>query len=64
MFISYSSATRSVEVKVKDGLKYNIKSTDEELSNYVNNTWNTATYPYDNKKPCNISSNGEMDEVR
>ena len=46
---SYSGATRSVEVKVKDGLNYKIKiTTDEELSNYVNNSWNTTTYPYDN----------------
>ena len=48
---SYSSATRTVEIKVKDGLNYKIKiPTDEELSNYVNNSWNTTTYPYDKKK--------------
>ena len=49
---AYSSATRTVEIKVKDGLNYKVKlPTDEELNNYVNNTWDTGTYPYDNKKP-------------
>ena len=53
---SYSSATRTVEVKVKDGLNYKIKiPTDEELSNYVNGTWNKTTYPYDNKKLVSIN---------
>ena len=53
---SYSSATRTVEIKVKDGLNYKIKiPTDEELSNYVNNSWNTTTYPYDNNKPVSIN---------
>ena len=53
---SYSSATRTVEVKVKDGLNYKIKiPTDAELSNFVNGTWNTTTYPYDNRKPVSIN---------
>ena len=53
---AYSSATRTVEIKVKDGLNYKIKiPTDDELANYVNNTWNTITYPYDNKNPVSIN---------
>jgi len=53
---TYSSASRTVEIKVKDGLDYKIKiPTDTELANYVNNTWNTNTYPYDNNNPVSIN---------
>ena len=41
---SYSSATRTVEIKVKDGLPYTIKiPTDTELENYVNGVWDTGS---------------------
>ena len=40
---SYSSATRTVEMKVKDGLPYTIKiPTDTELENYVNGIWDNV----------------------
>ena len=53
---SYSSATRTVEIKVKDGLSYTIKiPVDEELTNYVNGIWDTASAPYDNRKPVSIN---------
>ena len=53
---SYSSATRTVEFKIKDGLNYKLKiPTDTELKNYVNNTWETSGTPYDNTNPLSIN---------
>ena len=53
---SYSSATRTVEFKVKDGLPYTIKiPTDTELANYVNGVWDTDSSSYDNRKPVSIN---------
>ena len=53
---SYSSATRTVEFKVKDGLPYTIKiPTDTELANYVNDVWDTDSSSYDNRKPVSIN---------
>ena len=53
---SYSSATRTVEFKVKDGLNYKIKiPTDTELKNYVNNQWNTTQESYDSSNPLSIN---------
>ena len=53
---SYSSATRTVEIKVKDGLSYTIKiPTDDELANYVNGVWDTGTSNYDSRKPVSIN---------
>ena len=52
----YSSATRTVAFKVKDGLPYTIKiPTDEELSNYVNGVWDTGQSNYDNRNPVSIN---------
>ena len=52
----YSSATRTVAFKVKDGLPYTIKiPTDEELSNYVNGVWDTGQSSYDNRNPVSIN---------
>ena len=53
---SYSSATRTVEFKIKDGLNYKLKiPTDTELRNYVNNTWNTTQSNYDSSNPLSIN---------
>ena len=53
---SYSSATRTVEMKVKDGLPYTIKiPTDTELENYVNGIWDNVSASYDNRKPVSIN---------
>ena len=53
---SYSSATRTVEFKVKDGLNYKMKiPTDTELKNYVNNQWNTTQANYDSSNPLSIN---------
>ena len=53
---SYSSATRTVEFKVKDGLPYTIKiPTDEELENYVNGVWDTGQSNYDNRNIVSIN---------
>ena len=53
---AYSSATRTVEFSIKDGLNYKIKiPTDVELSNYVNGTWNTTQANYDNRNPTSIN---------
>ena len=53
---SYSSATRTVEFKIKDGLNYKLKiPTDVELSNYLNNTWNTTQENYDSSKPLSTN---------
>ena len=53
---SYSSATRTVEMKVKDGLPYTIKiPTDTELGNYVNGIWDNVSASYNNRKPLSIN---------
>ena len=53
---AYSSATRTVEFSIKDGLNYKVKiPTDEELSNYVNNTWDTVSANYDSNNPLSIN---------
>ena len=53
---AYSSATRTVEIKVKDGLPYSIKiPTDEELQNYVNGVWDAGQSTYDNRNPVSIN---------
>ena len=53
---SYSSATRTVEIKVKDGLPYTIKiPTDDELENYVNGIWDSVSAPYDSRKTVSIN---------
>ena len=53
---SYSSATRTVEFKVKDGLPYTIKiPTDEELENYVNGVWDTRQSNYNNRNIVSIN---------
>ena len=53
---SYDEATRTVEFKIKEGLNYKVKiPTDTELSNYVNNTWNTTQASYDNSNPVSIN---------
>ena len=54
---SYSSATRTVEIKIKDGLPYTIKiPTDTELANYVNGIWDTGQSNWDNRKPVSINN--------
>ena len=41
---SYISDTKTIEIKIKDGLNYKVKiPTDEELSNYVNGTWDSVS---------------------
>ena len=53
---AYSASTRTVEVKVKDGLNYKLKiPTDTELKNYVNNQWNTTQSNYDSSNPLSIN---------
>ena len=53
---SYSSATRTVEFKVKDGLPYTIRiPTDEELENDVNGVWHTGQSNYDNRNIVSIN---------
>ena len=53
---AYASATRTVEFSIKDGLNYKVKiPTDDELSNYVNNTWNTTQANYDSNNPLSIN---------
>ena len=53
---SYSSATRTVEFKIKDGLTYTVKiPTDEELANYVNGVWDTGQSNYDNRNIVSIN---------
>ena len=51
---SYISATKTLEIKIKDSLNCEVKTpTDEELSNYVNGTWDSVSAPYDNRDPVN-----------
>ena len=53
---AYSSATRTIEISIKDGLNYKVKiPTDTELSNYVNGTWDSVSAPYDNRDPVSIN---------
>ena len=53
---AYSSATRTVDFSIKDGLNYKVKiPTDEELANYVNNTWDTVSVNYDSNTPLSIN---------
>ena len=56
---AYSSATRTVEIKIADGLNFKVKiPTDEELSNYVDGSWTTASelyMNYDNANPLSIN---------
>ena len=53
---AYSSATRTVDFSIKDGLNYKVKiPTDEELANYVNNTWDTVSANYDSNNPLSIN---------
>ena len=41
---AYSNPTRIVEFSIKDNLNYKIKiPTNDELANYVNNTWDTKS---------------------
>ena len=49
---AYASATRTVEFSIKDGLNYKVKNpTNDELANYVNNTWDTVSASYDSNNP-------------
>ena len=53
---AYSASTRTVSISVADGLNFRLKvPTDNELSNYVNGTWNTTSAPYDNRDPKSIN---------
>ena len=53
---AYSSATRTVEFSIKDGLNHKVKiPADDELSNYVGNTWNTTQASYDSKNILSIN---------
>ena len=53
---AYSSATRTVEFSIKDGLNYKVKiPTDEELQNYVNGQWDSVSAPYDNRDVVSIN---------
>ena len=53
---SYSSATRTVEFKIKDGLNYKLKiPTDTELKNYVGGNWDNISVPYDSSNPLSIN---------
>ena len=53
---AYSSATRTVEFSVKDGLNYKVKiPTNDELANYVNNQWDTNSANYDSNNPLSIN---------
>jgi len=53
---AYSSATRTVEFSIKDGLNHKVKiPTDDELSNHVGNTWNTIQASYDSKNILSIN---------
>ena len=53
---SYSSASRTVEFEIKDGLNYKLKiPTDTELKNYVNNQWNTTQSNYDSSNTLSIN---------
>ena len=57
---AYSSTSRTVEIKVADGLNFRLKiPTNTELANYVSNTWNGASNGhdvYDNTRPLSESN--------
>ena len=53
---AYSSSTRTIEIKIKDGLNYKVKiPTDTELANYVNGQWDSVSAPYDNRNVVSIN---------
>ena len=53
---AYSSATRTVEIKVADGLNFKLKiPTDEELSSYVGSAWDRGDADYNNTIPLSIN---------
>ena len=53
---SYSSATRTVEFKIADGMNYKMKiPTDDELATYVNSSWDRGQLEYDNTNPLAIN---------
>ena len=53
---AYSSATRTVEIKVADGLNFKLKiPTDDELSSYVASEWNRGDADYNNTVPLSIN---------
>eukprot|EP00438_Fugacium_kawagutii_P022403 Skav209124 [mRNA] locus=scaffold682:45485:46357:- [translate_table: standard] len=53
---AYSSATRTVEIKVADGLNFKLKiPTDDELKTYVDLTWNRGDADYNNTVPLSIN---------
>ena len=53
---AYSSATRTMEIKVADGLNFKLKiPTDKELATYVNNTWNRGDADYNSTVPLSIN---------
>ena len=53
---AYSSATRTIELSIKDGLNYKVKiPTDDELKNYVGGTWDNVNAPYNNNDPVSIN---------
>ena len=53
---AYSSATRTIELSIKDGLNYKVKiPTDEELANYVGGTWDVGAAPYNSKDLVSIN---------
>ena len=52
---AYSSATRTVEYKIKDELTHTFKfPTDEELQNYVGSLWDVGQTSYDSSNPVSI----------
>ena len=53
---AYSSATRTIELSIKDGLNYKVKiPTDDELKNYVGGAWDNVNAPYNNNDPVSIN---------
>ena len=53
---AYSSATRTMEIKVADGLNFKLKiPTDTELSSYVGSEWNRGDADYNNTVPLSIN---------
>ena len=53
---SYDEATRTVEIKVKEGLNYKLKiPTDTELANYVGGSWDNVSAPYNSSNPVSIN---------
>lgn len=53
---AYSSTTRTVELKVADGLNFKLKiPTDDELATYVGGAWNRGETEYDSTNPLSIN---------